>query len=121
MGVKQALLGPLVSGASEWGGWGSNPRPTDYESSPPAALVRAADLGRHRRARGRSGRFWHVLGMISSVLADAAGFQPSRRSLLRAVVDLRAVVNVEDVDNTAVLIDPVNDAVGASPGAVTAN
>ena len=44
-----------------------------------------------------------------------------RRSLLRAVVDLRAVVNIEDMDNAAVLIDPVNDAIGAAPGAVTAN
>src|SRR5205085_8792128 len=32
-----------------------------------------------------------------------------------------AVVNVEDIDNAAVLIDPVDDAVGAAPGAVTAS
>jgi hypothetical protein len=40
---------------------------------------------------------------------------------LRAVVDLRAVVNIEDVDNAAVLIDPVDDAIGAAPGTVTAS
>lgn len=38
---------------------------------------------------------------------------------MRAVVDLRAVVNIEDVDNAAVLVDPVDDAIGAAPGAVT--
>jgi hypothetical protein len=40
---------------------------------------------------------------------------------LRAVVDLRAVVNVEDVDNVAVLVDPVDDAIGAATGTVTAS
>jgi hypothetical protein len=34
-------------------------------------------------------------------------------SLLRAVADLRAVVDVEDVDNAAVLVDPIDDAIGA--------
>jgi hypothetical protein len=29
------------------------------------------------------------------------------------------VVNIEDVDNVAVLIDPVDDAISAAPGAVT--
>jgi hypothetical protein len=32
-------------------------------------------------------------------------------SLLRAVVNLRAVVDIEDVDNAAVLVDPVDDGV----------
>jgi hypothetical protein len=41
------------------------------------------------------------------------------RSPLRAVVDLRAVVNIEDVDNVVVLIDPVDDAVSAAQGAMT--
>ena len=40
-------------------------------------------------------------------------------SLLRAVVDLRAVVNIENVDNAAVLVDQVDDAIGAAQGAVT--
>jgi hypothetical protein len=31
------------------------------------------------------------------------------------VVDLGAVVNIEDVDDAAVLIDPVNDAIGTAP------
>jgi hypothetical protein len=57
------------------------------------------------------------------MLADAAGVRPphgqDRRSLLRAVVDLRTVVNVEDVDNPAALLDPVDDAVSPAPGAVT--
>ncbi len=43
-----------------------------------------------------------------------------RRSLLRAVVDLRAVDNIENVDNTAVLVDPVDDAIGPAPGTVAA-
>ena len=42
-------------------------------------------------------------------------------SLLRAVVNLRAVADVEDVDNAAVLVDPVDDAIGASPGTMTAS
>ena len=37
------------------------------------------------------------------------------------VVDLRAAVNIEDVDDAAVLVDAVDDAVGAAPGAVTAS
>jgi len=36
----------LTCGSGEWGGWDSNPGPADYESSPPAGLVRVADLGR---------------------------------------------------------------------------
>jgi hypothetical protein len=40
-------------------------------------------------------------------------------SLLRSVVDRRAVVDVENVDNAAVLVDPVDDAIGAAQGAVT--
>jgi len=36
----------LTSNSGEWGGWDSNPGPADYESSPPAGLVRLADLGR---------------------------------------------------------------------------
>jgi homospermidine synthase len=47
-----------------WGGWDSNPRPTDYESSPPAALVRMADLGRYGWIRSWLPRFGHVFGMI---------------------------------------------------------
>ena len=43
------------------------------------------------------------------------------RSLLRAVVDLGAVVDIEDVDNTAVLVNSVNDAISAAPGTVTAS
>ena len=42
-------------------------------------------------------------------------------SLLRAVVDLRAVIDIEDVDDAAVLVDPVDDAIGAAPGPVTAS
>ena len=38
---------------------------------------------------------------------------------MRAVVDLRTMVNVENVDNPAVFLDPVDDAVGPAPGAVT--
>ncbi len=39
-------------------------------------------------------------------------------SPLGTVVDLRAVVNIEDVDETAILVDPVYDAIGAAPGTV---
>jgi hypothetical protein len=35
------------------------------------------------------------------------------------MVNVRAVVNVEDVDISAALVDPVDDAVRAAPGAVT--
>jgi len=38
---------------------------------------------------------------------------------LRAVVDLQAMVNIEHVDNADVLVDAVDDAIGAAPGAVT--
>ena len=37
------------------------------------------------------------------------------------MVDLRAVVNIEDMHDTAVLIDPIDDAIGTSPSAVTAD
>ncbi len=43
------------------------------------------------------------------------------RSSLRAVIDLRAMVNIEDVDNTVILVDPVDNAISAAPGAVTAS
>ena len=43
----------------------------------------------------------------------------SRSPRLRAVVDLRAVINIENVHDAAVLVDSVNDAIGAAPGAVT--
>src|SRR3984893_10740589 len=46
---------------------------------------------------------------------------PSAWSGVRAVVDLRAVVDVEDVDGAGVLLDPVDDPVGAAPGCVTAS
>src|SRR5262249_31743682 len=36
-----------------------------------------------------------------------------------AAVDLGAVVDVEYVDDAAVLVDPVDDAIGAAPGTVT--
>ena len=35
-------------------------------------------------------------------------------------VDLGAVVNVEDMDDAAVFVDPVDDPVGAAAGSVTA-
>jgi hypothetical protein len=40
---------------------------------------------------------------------------------LGAVVNVRAVVNVEDVYNSTALVDPVDDAICASPGAVAAS
>jgi hypothetical protein len=43
---------------------GLNPRPTDYESSPPAAIVMLTELGKYRDARSCSGQLGHVLGMI---------------------------------------------------------
>src|SRR5215510_4824323 len=56
---------------------------------------------------------WHVFGGIK---LDAGCGLP--RSPLRAVVDLGTVVNVEDMDHAAVLVDPVDDAIGAAPGTV---
>jgi hypothetical protein len=40
-------------------------------------------------------------------------------SPVRPVVDLRAVIDVENMNSAIVLVDPVNDAIGAAPGAVT--
>src|SRR5215211_3959521 len=37
-----------------------------------------------------------------------------------AVVKVRAAVNVDDVDSSAALVDPVADAICAAPGAVAA-
>jgi len=37
------------------------------------------------------------------------------------VVNVQAVVNVEDVDNSAALVDPVDDAICAAPCAVAAS
>lgn len=104
-----------------WGGWGSDPRPTDYESSPPAALAGVSDLGRHELTRSWLRPFGHVFGMIK-LDADPVprACNASRRSLLRTVVDLRAVIDIENVDHAAALIDPVDDAIGAAPGAMTA-
>lgn len=48
-------------------------------------------------------------------------FNASHRSLLRTVVDLGPVVDIEDVDHSAALIDPVHDAIGAAPGTMTAS
>ena len=58
-----------------------------------------------------SARIWHDQGRCRSE------YRPSQ---LRAVIDLQAVVNIEDVDHAAALVDPVNDAMGAAPGTVTA-
>src|SRR5215510_14606272 len=54
-------------------------------------------------------RIWHDQARILRLLA----------SPLRAAVDLRAVADVEDVDHAAVVVDPVDDAIGTPPGAVT--
>jgi hypothetical protein len=39
---------------------------------------------------------------------------------LRTAANLRAVVNIEDVHDVAVLADPIDDAIGTAPRAVTA-
>jgi hypothetical protein len=44
-----------------------------------------------------------------------------RLSPLGSAVDLQTVVDVEDMDDAAVLVDLVDDAVGAAPGAMTAS
>jgi hypothetical protein len=43
--VSQLAGNRQTAGHMWWGGWGSNPRPADYESSPPAAVVGPSDLG----------------------------------------------------------------------------
>src|SRR5215471_18381399 len=64
----------LTGTPKEWGGWDSNPGPADYESSPPAALVSMADLGRYGTPRSCSDRFGHVFGMIKlHAAADRCG------------------------------------------------
>ena len=103
----------LICGFREWGGWDSNPGPADYESSPPACLLVASDLRRRPRARSCSSLFGHVFGMIKLASCGLLA------SPLRAAVDLRAVADVEDVDHSAVVVDPVDDAIGTPPGAVT--
>jgi hypothetical protein len=50
-----------------------------------------------------------------------AAREPTGEVLLRAAVDVEAVVNVEDVDNSAALVDPVDDAICAAPGAMAAS
>ena len=40
--------------------------------------------------------------------------------MLWAVVNLRAVVNIEAMDNMVLLVDPIRDAVGAASGPMTA-
>ena len=55
--------------------------------------------------------FWHDHGHSHS---------DTDSSRLRPVVDLGAVVDVEDVDDAAVPIDPVDDPIGAATGAMTA-
>ena len=108
-----ALVGALYLGCDEWGGWGSNLRPTDYESGQPVARCMATELGRSQWMRSRSPRFRHVFGMIKVAVGRVV------RSPLLAVVDLRAMVNIEDVNHAAALVDPVNDAIGPAPGNVT--
>jgi hypothetical protein len=38
--------------------------------------------------------------------------------MVRAVIDLEAMVNVKDVDSAAALVDPVDNAVGAASSPV---
>jgi hypothetical protein len=50
------------------------------------------------------------------VPSDQLGFG----SAIRAVVDVSAVVDVENVDGTGAFVDAVHDPVGSAPGTVTA-
>lgn len=60
--------------------------------------------------------FSHV-GIVSRVIQTIPGEgRLAEWSGLRAVVDLRAVVNAEHVDGAGVLFDPVADAVGVTAG-----
>jgi hypothetical protein len=61
----------------EWGGWDSNPRPTDHESSPPAARAIGSDLGRRGWRDHGCARFGHVFGMI---MVDAGAGRITLRS-----------------------------------------
>ncbi len=92
---------------------GSNPRPADNESGRPAARCMAAELGRSLWMRSCLPRFRHVLGMIKVAVGRVVW------SVLRAVVDLRAMVNIEDVNDAVALVDPINDAIGPAPRTVT--
>ena len=44
---------------------------------------------------------------------------PTFDRLLWAVVNLRTMIDVEDMDNVVSVVDPVDDAIGAAPGTVT--
>jgi hypothetical protein len=54
----------------EWGGWGSNPRPANYESRRPAVDFRAPGLGEQKLMRSWLPRFGHAFGMIMARIAS---------------------------------------------------
>ena len=45
--------------------------------------------------------------------------RPGPVSPLRPVVDLRAMIDIEDMNHAAALVDPVDDAIGSAPRTVT--
>jgi hypothetical protein len=66
-GAAKSQLAGNGSAAAQvwWGGWGSNPRPADYEETGPAAIgagrepslsISAGQLGPSRTGRDRPGR-----------------------------------------------------------------
>jgi hypothetical protein len=57
-----------------WGGWDSNPRPADYESSLPAHAILGPELGKCAGSGSYAARFRHTFDMIkrSKVVEPAA-------------------------------------------------
>ena len=51
-GRSEALIWAFAE--LEWGGWGSNPRPADYESGQPANCFIASELGKSSLAQSCS-------------------------------------------------------------------
>jgi hypothetical protein len=105
--------------------WASLSSGDGAEHRDPASPAIPRDAEDLRAAAAQALQVQHIIGHGSKVSphAEITRSLPSenRWSAWRTVIDLRAVIDVEDVDNAAVLVDPVNDAIGAAPGAVTAS
>ena len=105
--------------------WASLSPSDGAEHRDPASPALPRDAEDLRAAVPQSLQGEHVIGHGSKVSPHAEAtrsLRPKNRwSSWRAVVDLRAVVDIEDVDNTAILVDPVDDAIGAATGTVTAS
>ena len=110
-------------------------RPGAARRRVPARNHERADPGGHRRARHpaerarvhrarprRRGRpaLRRRLTAYCRRCRQGDGKHKPHISLMRAVVDLRSVINIEDMDYATDVIDAVDDAIGATAGTVAA-